>query len=145
MYGIGDLPAFCETPFADNDLWRTRVGDPKTDEGMELLKKHSPSTYIKSVANPILLTHGSLDDRVLQEQSDKFASELNAAKKDVTYFFYPEEGHDYAKPESWVSFWAITEAFLHKNLGGRKESRGNDIEAGKFEVMFGKEFIDSLD
>lgn len=145
MYGVGDLPAFCETPFADNDLWRTRVGDPNTEEGLALLEKHSPSTYLKGVANPILLTHGSLDDRVLQEQSDKFASELNAAKKDVTYFFYPEEGHDYAKPESWVSFWAITEAFLHKNLGGRKESRGNDIEAGKFEVMFGKEFIDSLD
>jgi len=147
MYGIGDLPAFCQMPGVAQDsvLWLPRVGDPNTPEGLELLKKHSPNTYIKSVANPILLTHGSLDDHVPQEQSDKFASELNTAKKDVVYFFYPNEGHDYQSPASWVSFWAIAEAFLHKNLGGRKEPRGNDIEAGDFEVMFGKEFIDSLD
>ncbi|MCF8247032.1 MAG: prolyl oligopeptidase family serine peptidase [Saprospiraceae bacterium] len=145
MYGISDLPAFCQLPFADNDLWRTRVGDSNTDEGLALLEKHSPMTYLKGIANPILLTTGSLDDRVPQEQSDKFASELKSAKKDVTYFFYPEEGHDYRKPESWVSFWAITEAFLSKNLGGSKQGRLNDIEAGKFEVMFGKEFIDGLD
>ncbi|MBI1226575.1 MAG: prolyl oligopeptidase family serine peptidase [Bacteroidetes bacterium] len=147
MYGIGDLPAFCQIPEIAHDslVWLPRVGDPNTEEGLALLKKASPTTYLKDVANPILLTHGSLDDRVPIEQSDKFASELNAAKKDVVYFFYPEEGHDYRKPESWVSFWAIAEAFLHKNLGGRKEGRGNDIEAGKFEVMFGKEFIDSLD
>lgn len=147
MYGIGDLAAFCQQPVIATDslVWLPRVGDPNTPEGLELLKKHSPNTYIKGIANPILLTHGSLDDRVPQEQSDKFASELNAAQKDVTYFFYPKEGHDYRQPESWVSFWAIAEAFLHKNLGGRKEPRGNDIEAGKFEVMFGKEFIDGLD
>lgn len=145
MYGISDLPAFAKTPFADNDFWHTRVGDPHSEEGLALLEKQSPTTYLKSIANPILLTTGSLDDRIPQEQSDKFASELSAAKKDVVYFFYPEEGHDYRKPESWVSFWAITEAFLHKNLGGRKEGRMNDIETGKFEVMFGKDFIDSLD
>ncbi len=147
MYGIGDLPAFCQIPDIAHDslVWLSRVGDPNTEDGMALLKKQSPNTYIKGVANPILITHGSLDDRVPIEQSDKFASELNAAKKDVTYFFYPEEGHDYRKPESWVSFWAITEAFLSKNLGGRKEARGKDIEAGKFEVMFGKEFINSIE
>ncbi|MBK9016343.1 MAG: S9 family peptidase [Saprospiraceae bacterium] len=147
MYGIGDLPAFCQMPevAADGLVWLPRVGDPNTEEGLELLKKHSPNTYLKSIANPILLTHGSLDDRVPQEQSDKFASELNAAKKEVVYFFYPEEGHDYRKPESWVSFWAITEYFLHKTLGGRKEARGNDIEAGDFEIMFGKEYIEKID
>ncbi len=147
MYGIGDLPAFCQMPEVASDslLWLPRVGDPNTDEGLALLKKHSPNTYIKGIASPILLTHGSLDDRVPQEQSDKFASELNAAKKEVVYFFYPKEGHDYRLPESWASFWAIAEHFLSKNLGGRKEPRGSDIEAGDFEIMFGKEYIERID
>ncbi len=147
MYGIGDLPAFCQIPEVATDslVWLPRVGDPNTAEGLALLQKYSPNTYLKGIANPILLTHGSLDDRVPQEQSDKFASELNAAKKEVVYFFYPKEGHDYQKPESWASFWAITEFFMHKNLGGRKEARGNDIEAGDFEIMFGKEYIEKID
>jgi dipeptidyl aminopeptidase/acylaminoacyl peptidase len=147
MYGIGDLPGFYKIPGLSNDslLWLPRVGDPNTPEGLALLEKHSPLTYVKNIKNPILLTTGSLDDRVPQEQSDKFASELAAAKKSVVYFFYPEEGHDYAKPESWTSFWAITEYFLHKNLGGRRERRKEDIEAGKFEVMFGKEYIENID
>lgn len=146
MYGLGDLPGFCKLPALQGDsLWINRVGDPNTPEGMALLEKHSPLNYVKNIKNPVLLTTGSLDPIVPQEQSDKFASEMNANKKQVIYFFYPEEGHDYAKPESWVSFWGITEYFLHKNLAGRREPRGNDIESGKFEVMFGKEFIDKID
>ncbi|MBK8564062.1 MAG: S9 family peptidase [Saprospiraceae bacterium] len=146
MYGLGDLLGFCKSPLLQGDsLWITRVGDPNTPEGLALLEKHSPLTYVKNIKSPMLLTTGSKDQIVPQEQSDKFASELNAAKKQVVYFFYPEEGHDYAKPESWASFWAITEYFLHKNLGGRKESRKTDIESGNFEVMFGKEFIERID
>lgn len=146
MYGLGDLPGFCKLPQLQGDsLWIQRTGDPNTPEGLALLEKHSPLTYVKNIKNPILLTTGSQDQIVPQEQSDKFASELSAAKKEVVYFFYPEEGHDYAKPESWVSFWAITEYFMHKNLGGRRELRNNDIEAGTCEVMFGKEFINKID
>ncbi|MCC6725581.1 MAG: S9 family peptidase [Saprospiraceae bacterium] len=146
MYGLGDLPGFCKSPLLQGDsLWIERVGDANTPEGLALLEKHSPLTYVKNIKSPMLLTTGSKDLIVPQEQSDKFASELNAAKKSVVYFFYPEEGHDYAKPESWISFWAITEHFLHKNLGGRRELRKTDVESGKFEVMFGKEFIDKID
>lgn len=146
MYGLGDLPGFYKALLLQGDsLWIERVGDPNTSEGQALLEKHSPMTYVKNIKGPMLLTTGTLDQVVPQEQSDKFASELNANKKQVIYFFYPEEGHDYAKPESWVSFWAITEHFLHKNLGGRRELRKTDVESGKFEVMFGKEFIDKID
>lgn len=145
MYGISDLYEFCKLPFADNNTWRIRVGDPNTEAGAALLKQHSPTTYLKDIANPILLTTGSMDDRVPQAQSDKFAAALDKAGKEVVYFFYPEEGHDYAKPESWASFWAVAEYFLHQNLGGRKEARGADIETGNFEAMYGSDYIDDID
>ncbi|MEO1263421.1 MAG: alpha/beta fold hydrolase [Bacteroidota bacterium] len=145
MYGISDLYEFTKLPFADNDLWRTRTGDPNTDEGAALLKSHSPATYVENVNSPLLLTTGSLDDRVPQQQVDDFAKALNEANKEVIYFYYPEEGHDYRQPESWISFWAIAEDFLHKNAGGRKQPRGADVEIGNFKIMYGKKFIEEID
>jgi dienelactone hydrolase len=145
MYGITGLYEFCKLPFADSDLWRTRVGDPNTGEGAALLKKFSPSTYVKDVKAPLLLTTGTLDDRVPQEQSDTFAKALHDAGKEVVYFFYPEEGHDFRAPESWVSFWAIAEDFLHKNLAGKKQPRQGDIEKGNLTVMFGAEYVEGIE
>ena len=144
MYGICDLYEFTKLPFADNDLWRTRVGDPNKEEGAALLKEHSPTTYIKNINSPMLLTTGSLDDRVPQSQVDNFAKALAEAKKDVVYFYYPEEGHDYRQPESWVSFWAIAEDFLHRHTGGRKQDKGNDIEKENFTVVYGADYIKNL-
>jgi len=145
MYGISDLYSFAQTPFADNDLWHTRVGDPNTEEGAALLKKQSPSSYVDRIKSPLLLTTGSLDERVPQRQADDFAKALDAAGKEVVYFYYPEEGHDYRKPESWVSFWAIAEDFLHKHVGGRKESRKTDIEDGNFITVFGAGYIEEIE
>ena len=146
MYGISDLFDFCQLPFADNDTWRTRVGDYHTEEGAALLKQHSPVNYLKNIISPILLTTGTLDDRVPQDtQVDPFAKALDDAGKEVVYFFYPEEGHDYRQPESWVSFWAIAEYFLHQNIAGRKEARKEDIEKGNLEIMFGADYIEGID
>ena len=145
MYGICDLYEFTKLPFADNDLWRTRTGDPNTEEGAALLKSHSPTTYVDNINSPMLLTTGSLDERVPQKQVDDFAKALDDAKKDVVYFYYPEEGHDYRRPASWISFWAIAEEFLHHNAGGRKQMRGDDIESGNFKIMYGKEFIEDIE
>lgn len=145
MYGISDLLGFSQTPFSDNDLWRSRVGDPNTEEGAELLKAHSPTTYIENIKNPLLLTTGSLDERVPQSQADDFAKALDDAGKEVVYFYYPEEVHDYRQPESWISFWAIAEDFLHKHVGGRKEPRKEDIENGNFITVYGAGYIEEIE
>jgi dipeptidyl aminopeptidase/acylaminoacyl peptidase len=146
MYGISDLYRFCQLPFADNDTWRTRVGDFNMAEGAALLRQHSPTNYLKNIKSPILLTTGSLDDRIPQDtQVDSFAKALDEAGKEVIYFFYPKEGHDFEQPESWISFWAVAEYFLHQNLGGRKEARKEDIENGNLEIMFGADYIEEID
>ena len=145
MYGIADLFEFTKLPFADNDLWRSRVGDPNTEEGETLLKSHSPTTYIKGINSPLLLTTGSLDERVPQKQVDDFAQALDEAGKDVVYFYYPEEVHDYRQPESWNSFWTIAEDFLHRHVGGRKQMRGEDIEKGNFVTVYGAEYIEEIE
>ncbi len=144
MYGISDLEAFCELPFADNDTWRQRVGNVHTPEGRALLRRHSPIHLVEHYRKPLLLTTGSLDDRVPQEQSDRFAKALAEAGKDVVYFYYPNEGHDYRQPKSWVSFWAVAEHFLHLHLRGRKQPKGQDLTAPPFEVVYGKKFLEEI-
>lgn len=142
MYGITDLYQFCQIPFADNDFWRDMVGDYKTDA--EMLQSYSPINYVDAIKSPVLLTTGSKDERVPQEQVGAMAKALKASRKEVVYFYYPEEVHDYRKPESWMSFWAITEKFLADNLGGAYEPVGNDLENGNFVAVEGKDFIEQL-
>jgi len=144
MYGPADMDAFLRIPFTDNPFWRNCVGDPGTAEGTALLQKHSPINYVQNYQRPILLTTGGKDGRVPQKQVDDFAGALANAGKEVAYFYYPEEGHDYQEPGSWISFWAIAEQFLAQNLGGRFQPAGDDLEKGDFKVVYGRDFIGGL-
>ena len=40
------------------------------------------------------------------------------------YVLYPDEGHGFARPENRLHFFAVTEQFLAKHLGGRAEPVG---------------------
>lgn len=135
MYGIADLESFCETPFAQNFVWQEHVGNIQTEDGRNLLRKHSPINAVAQIKSPLLLTTGSKDQRVPQAQSESMAQAMKKAKKEFSYFYYPEEGHDYRAPESWISFWAVAEDFLAKHLGGKKEVPGDDLEKGNFVVV----------
>lgn len=135
MYGISDLVSFCKTDFANNSLWQNAVGNVHTQEGAALLRKHSPYYSAEKIKAPMLMTTGSKDDRVQQEQMDKMADRLTALGKDVYYFYYPEEGHDYQDKNSWISFWALSEQFLKKHLGGRAEPIGDDLKTANFSTI----------
>ncbi|MCO6491919.1 MAG: S9 family peptidase [Phaeodactylibacter sp.] len=145
MYGPADMDAFLRIPFTDNPLWRNRVGDPRRPEDVRLLQEQSPINHVREYQSPILLTTGGKDGRVPQRQVDAFADALNAVGKDVIYFYYPEEVHDYREPGSWVSFWAIAEQFLSRHLGGRYQPAGRDLEKGDYKVVYGRRFIGGLE
>ena len=121
-----------------------RVGDPKTPEGLELLRRQSPLHAAQHVKSPLLVTHGGKDPVVPKQHSDLFVEALEKHGKDVTYLVYPEEGHDYSQPESWVSFWAVAEQFLHQHLGGRFEPPADDFEGANLQVPAGAKLIPGL-
>ena len=144
MYGLSDLELFARRTSL---LWRDtaqRVGDPKTPEGVELLRRQSPLHSAERVASPLLVTHGGKDVVVPKQHSELFVSALQKHGKDITYLAYPDEGHDYLQAESWISFWAVAEQFLHKHLGGRFEPVANDLEGSKLEVPAGSELMPEL-
>jgi dipeptidyl aminopeptidase/acylaminoacyl peptidase len=143
MFGPTDLLEFVKSN-RDTEKWHDLVGNPHTPEGEALLKKHSPNYAIDNIASPILLTAGGKDERVPQSQLDNFAKLLNEKNKDIIYFTYPEEGHTFMDTGSWISFWAITEAFLKEHLGGRAEVRNDAVEQGNIKVVLGGKFIEEM-
>ena len=44
---------------------------------------------------------------------------MQEKKIPVTYVLFPDEGHGFARPENNLAFYAVTEAFLAEQLGGR--------------------------
>ena len=100
------------------EMFTTRVGDPRTEEGRALLEKHSPLTYVERICRPLLIGQGANDPRVKQAESDQIVQAMQAKGIPVTYVLYPDEGHGFARPENNLSFNAIAEAFLAQ-LPGR--------------------------
>lgn len=147
MYGLADLEKFVKdlNTQGGGGIWNRRVGDPSTDEGLEVLRRHSPVNFVERLTKPILITHGTLDDRAPIEQSDRFVDALVAAGKPVTYFVYPNEPHDYRSDASWITFWAVAERFLHEHLGGSYEPYGDDLHGRTFEIRVGAEHVPGLD
>ncbi len=139
MYGLSDLVSFGNLRSGQDQLWGTMVGQVFDPVDLKMLKSHSPLSYVKDFKAPLLLTTGTKDERVPQFQSDTMARAMHAAGKDITYFYYPEEKHDYREPESWISFWAHAELLLAETLGGQYEERSGDFNVGNYKYVYGEE------
>ncbi|WP_293646151.1 S9 family peptidase [Sphingopyxis sp. RIFCSPHIGHO2_12_FULL_65_19] len=122
-----------------------RVGDPATPEGAADLMRRSPIARVDAIAKPLLVTNGANDPRIFPSQSEEIVDALKARGKPVTYAFYPDEGHVYAKDATNISFAAIAEHFLSKCLGGPAEPYGDDLAGSRVELKAGAQFIPGLE
>jgi dipeptidyl aminopeptidase/acylaminoacyl peptidase len=151
LVGVSNLITFTETipPYwrTEMELFYKRVGDLRTEEGRALMVKQSPITYIERISKPLLIAQGANDPRVVQAESDQVVTAMKAKNIPVTYLLYPDEGHGFARPENNLSFYAVTEAFLAKCLGGRFEEIeeiGSDLEGSSMKVLEGAEDIPGM-
>ena len=101
-------------------MFNTRVGDLEKDK--DFLDERSPLGKADKIIKPLLIGQGANDPRVKQAESDQIVAAMRKNKKEVQYVVYPDEGHGFARPENRLHFFAITEEFLAKHLGGRAES-----------------------
>ena len=122
-----------------------RVGDPATPEGAADLMRRSPIARVDAIAKPLLVTNGANAPRIFPSQSEEIVDALKARGKPVTYAFYPDEGHVYAKDATNISFAAIAEHFLSKCLGGPAEPYGDDLAGSRVELKAGAQFIPGLE
>lgn len=99
-------------------LFRTRMGDPTTPEGKQLLTAVSPLTHAGAITKPLLIGQGANDPRVNQAESEQIVAAMTKHGLPVTYALFPDEGHGFARPENNIAFFGIAEAFLSAHLGG---------------------------
>jgi dipeptidyl aminopeptidase/acylaminoacyl peptidase len=114
-----------------NDLKR-RMGDWDTKEGEAFLKATSPLTYVDKITKPLFIAQGAHDPRVKKAEADQIYHQMIDKKIPVAYALYENEGHGFAKPENRLSFYAMSERFLSKILGGRLEEIGDDLTGSNF-------------
>lgn len=126
------------------ELFTTRVGDHRTEEGRAFLTERSPLTQVDRIQRPLLIGQGANDPRVKQAESDQIVQAMQARNIPVTYVLYPDEGHGFARPENRMSFYAVAEAFLAEYLGGRYEPIGHDFAGSSITVPVGAEAVPGL-
>jgi len=138
---IESFPAYWG-PFLDA-TWYSRVGDPRTEEGREMLLAASPLTRADDIVRPLLIGQGGNDPRVTKLESDQLTEIMVANGQQVTYVNFPDEGHGFARPENRDAFYGVTEVFLSTCLGGRYQDLG-DFAGSSTEVLAGAEHLPGL-
>ena len=121
-----------------------RVGDPRTEVGKALLTERSPLTHVDRISRPLLIGQGANDPRVKQAEADQIVTAMQKKNIPVTYVLFPDEGHGFARPANRTSFYAVTEAFLSRCLGGRFEPPGKDFDGASITVPTGMEHVPGL-
>ena len=120
------------------------IGDPDTPAGQALLAERSPLTKAADIRKPLLIGQGKNDPRVNQAESDQIVDAMKAKGIPVTYILFPDEGHGFARPQNNLAFYATTEHFLEKCLGGRAEPFGQAFAGSSIQVLYGAEFAPGL-
>lgn len=135
------IPPYWKPQF---EMFASRVGDPRTEEGRKFLEERSPLTYVDRIKKPLLIGQGANDPRVKQTESDQIVKAMQEKNIPVTYVLYSDEGHGFARPENRLSFYAVSELFLARHLGGRAEEIGDDFKGSTIQVPHGAEQIPGL-
>ena len=108
------------------------------------LDRISPLTHVEQIRRPLLIGQGANDPRVKEAESEQIVAAMQERNIPVTYVVFPDEGHGFARPENSIAFWAVTEAFLAKYLGGRYEPIGEAIGASTATVPNGATLVPGL-
>lgn len=138
---LATIPPYWE---AGRKQFALRMGDPATEAGRTILRAASPLYKADQIQRPLLIGQGANDPRVKQAESDQIVQAMQAKKIPVTYVLYPDEGHGFAKPGNRIGFFAVSEAFLGRCLGGRVEPLGETQRQSTAQVVHGAEFVPGL-
>lgn len=148
IVGVSNLNTFMETipPYWEPlrpQLYQ-RVGDPRTEEGKAFLASRSPVNFADRIVRPLLIAQGANDPRVNKAESEQIVAAMQAKKIPVTYVVFPDEGHGFARPQNRLAFYAISESFLSRCLGGRAEPIGDALKPSTAQVPVGLEDVPGL-
>lgn len=90
------------------------AGDPKKDSLK--LADRSPINHVKDISGPLLLIHGSNDNRVDIEGSRRMALKLKEKNKPYTFVEFPGLGHGIKGIENSKKFYSACFTFLENKV-----------------------------
>jgi len=122
----------------------SRVGDPSTPIGRQLLQERSPLFFASAIQAPLLVGQGGRDPRVPRAESDQIVAALTARRSPVTYLLFPNEGHGLTRPQNRLAWHAATEGFLGQCLGGAVEAIGDDFQGAEVYGLRGAALVPGL-
>jgi dipeptidyl aminopeptidase/acylaminoacyl peptidase len=96
-----------------------RIGDVLGDEALN--RRISPLYHTDRIKIPLLVAQGEKDPQVRVKDTERLVETLRAHELPVEWVVYRGEGHQLARAANRLDFYARTEAFLAKHLGGRSE------------------------
>lgn len=108
MHSRGDI---AQRNAGRNYLERTLGRDPAE------LAAHSPLTHAAAVKVPVMLVHGSRDERVPLAHSQALRRALTAAGNAPLWMEVPNEGHGFYNDANSAAFLTALEGFLASHLG----------------------------
>jgi dipeptidyl aminopeptidase/acylaminoacyl peptidase len=124
--------------------WYDLLGDPRTKEGLALLRDRSPTNFADQTRGSVLIAQGANDVRVPTREATAIADRMKEHGVEVTYLLYPDEGHGLQRKENHASFYSIVEVFFGRCLGGRYASLTTQMENSSIQAPLGAEYIPGL-
>ena len=91
-----------------------RFGTPA--ENPEFWKNISASTFFDRIQTPVMIHHGTTDESVPIEWSDRLTDQLQSLEKSVEYFVYQNQPHEFTS--SWGQVMQRTVDFFDTHVKG---------------------------
>jgi dipeptidyl aminopeptidase/acylaminoacyl peptidase len=92
------------------------LNDPQLDP--EAYTTSSPIQYADTLADPLLIEHGLIDDNVLASDSIRLYQRfIELHKKNFSMSLYPLERHGFVHPDSWYDEYRRIDELFQQNLG----------------------------
>ncbi len=100
----------------EQELQKALLGDPVKDR--KVYEDASPIKYLPNVRAPLLVLQGDNDIRVPKGEAEQVVSILRSAGKIVEVYYYPKEGHGFAKRENRIDAQQRLVAWFDRYLKG---------------------------
>ena len=101
------------------NCFHRHIGDPENPEQLPELLERSPISHVDKIKTPLLVVHGAMDVRVVQEEADLIVEALRERGTPVEYLLKQDEGHGFVNPENVMDLFRTMERFLGEHLGSR--------------------------
>jgi dipeptidyl aminopeptidase/acylaminoacyl peptidase len=129
---LGSVPPYWES--MRKQLY-TRMADPTTEAGKELLTAESPVAHASAITTPLLVIQGKNDPRVKPRESQQIIVAVRDKGKPVEYMLAPDEGHVFVRPINTLAVVTAMEQFFGKYLGGRVQTEVPDDVQSQLKLL----------